>query len=246
MTNNDLDFDFAAWRLRREQESTALRQRLHDHIAAGGFVAERFGAAYVEWGLAMARPSFLAEYMTADHLAEHLQSRHDGFGTDLEFLANESAQGDCPQCGGRRYTRHPHVCWPTLLQPTTTTENEDDEPTDEGPTEIHIGDKLDWHESTWRVIETDGINVWLQSSNGLVTEAISYESALAAGPYNDGTVDLTTTPAQLSRSIRDLLAEIDKTNTAVALTDGTPTFAQWDRIIQLASALDEMQQERAL
>ena len=59
--------------------------RIYKTLARGGVVVEDAGWMVVEWSLTMPSPAFIPEAMNTEYLTRHLASRHDGFGTELQF-----------------------------------------------------------------------------------------------------------------------------------------------------------------
>jgi hypothetical protein len=78
-------FDFAAWQAENARKSADLRDRIAAHLAAGGIVRETMPHNTVKLWSLTSHP-FIQDRVTPAYLADHLVSRHDGFGWPLEIV----------------------------------------------------------------------------------------------------------------------------------------------------------------
>lgn len=93
-TPNEYDLWFRWFQLRELAHRAGTYLRLREHLAIGGEVTEHCFRDPKVWSTEKA-DCFIAEVRTPEYLAEHLTSRHMGFGGDL-VLSN-----------GVTITRHP-------------------------------------------------------------------------------------------------------------------------------------------
>lgn len=98
------DFNFDRWRAERQAKYDAIEKRIREQLEIGGTVLEVFGRVWTAWQTERARrilpepagkwhPPFVERCLTPEYIAEHLRSRHEGFGTELTF------DGLCNECG---------------------------------------------------------------------------------------------------------------------------------------------------
>lgn len=87
MTDAEITFNFAKFRIKRLAHKASTYLRLRDHFAAGGTVVETF-AGDREWSAKDLLPSgsFVRDFYTPEKIAAHLTARHCGFNTELRFV----------------------------------------------------------------------------------------------------------------------------------------------------------------
>lgn len=87
MTDAEMTFNFAKFRIKRLAHKASTYMRLLEHFANGGTVVEVF-AGDREWSAKDLLPSgsFVREFYTPESIAAHLTNRHCGFTTELRFV----------------------------------------------------------------------------------------------------------------------------------------------------------------
>ena len=76
---------FRDWRKQRAADRSELRERIRQHVAAGGTVMERCFGHSTAWNLRYA--GWIPAARTPERIAEHLAARAAGFGASHRFIS---------------------------------------------------------------------------------------------------------------------------------------------------------------
>jgi len=77
-------FDFEQWQQHNRERREAMRSRLITALINRDVIIERLGSVVTQWYLG--KRSFIEPYASdPDYIADHLVSRHFGFGTPISI-----------------------------------------------------------------------------------------------------------------------------------------------------------------